>query len=713
MKKIFLTALFLSVSLCGCSGMTEKLSDFASEHAPAITAGQTISDHSKWINSEIDGAITADTTTRIQDDFFTSANREWILNQNITSDTPSVSFYDDVKATLKDETGRLMDMDPEDTTGLDPNVMSKEQLIGTQKLVFTFADLAADWETRNKEGAEPLRRTLQELDQISDLSGMTRWIQNPDGDHLLPGFLVSFSLELPVSEGDTKDNAYTVMLTCDAPLTLNDSDSYNSIDGKAIGCMERTNQAVTQVLGKLGYAPDRIRQILKQCYRFEIDLKSTYADSSDSNDPDYYTEHDHTFTREALSELQGNYPLTEILDSYGLGHSDSYTVPEPGSIKKVGRLYKASRLEEIKSYYTVHTILAALDLLDQESYDTSRIPMPKKTDGETQTESEKLVNVFVLPYLSAAYQEIYIAHYCSAAQKQALTDLALQIQDGMAAVLKQADFLGEETRQKALEKLDAIRLHILYPDQMPDYSSIVLNADDTLVDVAAKIRHFDLMQLAGKVNQPADHDWDLSIISTLDVNAYYMPTANSINILAGYVAGGYTFSKDAPLERNMAIIGYVIGHEITHGFDTTGYEYDKDGRYLNWWSYDDQEQFQIRAERLQKYYSGLTPIPGSVSYSGYLVTGEAIADMGGIKCALIEAAKHPDFDYDLFFRSYADLYAEKQTYGMELTCSNDSHPLNFLRVNVTLQQFDEFLNTYDIQPGDGMYLAPEDRIRVW
>ena len=192
-----------------------------------------------------------------------------------------------------------------------------------------------------------------------------------------------------------------------------------------------------------------------------------------------------------------------------------------------------------------------------------------------------------------------------------------------------------------------------------------------------------------------------------------MPTENSINILAGYVAGGGTFSADAPLERNMAIIGYVIGHEITHGFDTSGYEYDKDGRYFNWWSYEDQEQFQIRADRLQKYYSGLTPIPGSVAYQGYLVVGEAIADMGGLKCVLIEAAKHPGFDYDLFFRSYAELYKEKQTYYMETVNASDVHPLNFLRVNVTLQQFDEFLNTYDIQPGDGMYLAPADRIRVW
>lgn len=715
MKKILLTTLFLSAAfLCGCSGMKEQLSDYINDSASAVTAGQTISNHSKWINSEIDGAITADTPTRIQDDFYTAVNRSWILEQQISKDAPNVSFYDNIENTLEDQTSKLLSISPEDTTGLDPNIMSESQLIGTQKLVFTFADLASDWETRNKNGAEPLRRTLEELGRISDLSEMTSWIENPDGSHLLPGFLISFSMEAPVSDKDTNDHAYTVMLTCNAPLTLKDPDSYKNIGGEGIGYMERTNQAVTHVLGKLDYTPERIRQILKQCYRFEIDLKTTLANAGDVTEPDYFIKHNHQLSKEELANLQGNYPLTEILDSYGLGNSDSYTVPEPDSIQKVGRLYNISRLEELKSYYIVHTILAAMDLLDQESYNTSQVLSPKTQDNDdAQAEEENSINPFVMSYLSAAYQEIYIGHYCSESQKQALTELAMRIQDDMGTVLKQADFLGEETRKKALEKLNAVCLHILYPDQMPDYSSIVLAKDDTLVSAAAKIKHFELMQLKNKVNQPADRNWDLNLISTLDINAYYMPTENSINILAGYVAGGYTFSASAPLEKNLAIIGYVIGHEITHGFDTSGYEYDKDGRYLHWWSYEDQEQFQIRADRMQKYYSSLTPIPGSVSYSGSMVVGEAIADMGGIKCVLIEAAKHPDFDYDRFFRFYAAMHAAKRTYRMEQIYSNDTHPLNFLRVNVTLQQFDEFLNTYDIQPGDGMYLAPEDRIRVW
>ena len=159
----------------------------------------------------------------------------------------------------------------------------------------------------------------------------------------------------------------------------------------------------------------------------------------------------------------------------------------------------------------------------------------------------------------------------------------------------------------------------------------------------------------------------------------------------------------------------MIGHEISHGFDTNGYIYDKDGLAVNWWTKEDQEQFEMRARKLEQYYDALSPVPqNAATYKGELVAGEAIADMAGVKAALMAARKQDDFDYDKFFRSYANLWFEQQRYVREcMYLTMDTHPLMFLRVNVTLQQFQEFLDTYQIQPGDGMYLAQKDRISVW
>ena len=215
---------------------------------------------------------------------------------------------------------------------------------------------------------------------------------------------------------------------------------------------------------------------------------------------------------------------------------------------------------------------------------------------------------------------------------------------------------------------------------------------------------------ADNVNKPIDKKaWPKS---SLDVNAYYNPLDNSINILAGLLANDFFYDADAPYEQNLARIGSVIGHEITHAFDTNGYRYDKDGVMQSWWTKEDEEAFQLRSNKLIKYYGALTPIPGRSTYSAN-VSGEAIADMGAVKCMLAIAKEQDSFDYKLFFESYAQLWRAKRAYVQEIETAKDSHPLEFLRTNVTLQQFDEFIETYDIKPGDGMYVAPEDRILVW
>ena len=202
--------------------------------------------------------------------------------------------------------------------------------------------------------------------------------------------------------------------------------------------------------------------------------------------------------------------------------------------------------------------------------------------------------------------------------------------------------------------------------------------------------------------------------STTACNAFYMPSENSINILAGYLTEAM-YTPDMPYEKLLATVGTCIGHEISHAFDTSGYQFDKNGHHNPWWSLKDVEAFDFRASNLIKYYNGITPYPDAfLFYNGKNVSGEVIADMGGVKCMLKLAQSKPDFDYDLFFRSYAELWrTSTDLASVKFLVQNDEHPLGFLRTNVTLMQFDEFQKTYDLQPEDGMYLAPENRINVW
>ncbi len=214
------------------------------------------------------------------------------------------------------------------------------------------------------------------------------------------------------------------------------------------------------------------------------------------------------------------------------------------------------------------------------------------------------------------------------------------------------------------------------------------------------------------VNQPIDRTkWD-NEMSSLTSNAYFNPEQNSINILPGILAGDI-YDPYGNKEENMGGIGVIVGHEITHSIDNLGSEYDDLGRRSNWWDSKDKETFSRKTDVLKNYYSALSPYPGALNYDGNSVQGEAMADMGGLKGMLGIAAKNPDFDYDLFFRAFARSWCSKYSYGLALSNAKDVHPMDFLRVNVVLQQFDKFNETYDISEGDGMYLPEEKRVIVW
>ena len=195
------------------------------------------------------------------------------------------------------------------------------------------------------------------------------------------------------------------------------------------------------------------------------------------------------------------------------------------------------------------------------------------------------------------------------------------------------------------------------------------------------------------------------------VNCFYSPSYNCIYILAA-IAQGNIYNSNMSDEELYAKLGMMIGHEISHAFDRSGAQYDKDGNLASWWTEEDYSEFQERNTKLEAYVNAIQPWEGQ-NIQGSIVTGEACADMAGMKAALRAVADKEDFDYDVFFRAYANLWLTKDSLQREYSLLNNKHPMNYLRINVVLQQFDEFLDFYGIREGDGMYLSPEDRVLIW
>ena len=223
------------------------------------------------------------------------------------------------------------------------------------------------------------------------------------------------------------------------------------------------------------------------------------------------------------------------------------------------------------------------------------------------------------------------------------------------------------------------------------------------------IARFNLAKSIKDYSEPVDkEEWEATPHT---VNCFYYPQQNGIYILGAFARGGF-YSSEMSDEELYGALGTAIGHEISHAFDSLGSQFDKDGNMSNWWTEEDYAKFLERNEKMVAYYNAMHPWEGQDFY-GSTMTGEACADMAGIKVMLQLAADHPDFDYDKFFRTFANNWLTKDTLQRAYARINDVHPMCYLRINATLQQYDEFLDCYGIKEGDGMYLAPENRVTIW
>lgn len=726
-----------ALGLSGCDSAQEALNSFVDQD-PEIVPGTTISADSKWINSDIIGAIDENTAVREQDDFYTAVNRNAILSvdpSKIKDGEPTGTLYESTSVQYE-RLLTLLDRSVDDTTGLDEAVMSAEELRHLQTLVRTFYDRAADLPTRNEQGAEPLRPYLEKIKAISSLEELTAYLADVGGANVSGISLLPISISRPQSAEEKE--RYTVLVEAKAPLTLGDTASrYKEL---TISSKDLSEDLVFYALGQLGYEKAQIRRILNSCYRFEIKLAKhmpTVSESDGKTDRDEINieEQYQTYDLESLKELAGNYPMETLLLAAGLDASETYLVEEPDQVKNVGSLYIEENLSDIQNYLIVQLVRKNAELLDETLHEKAQSLKNKEDqislsgengaeagegsadeNDEENSQNKVIISTYISPYMRDAFEEIYIGHYCDAKTKKELTELTEQMAEGFRQVLLQADWMSEETREKALDKLDHMGLHVLYPDKMTDFSTLSFEGCDSLIEIVGRLKAFRQQQMKAYVNQPLDtQNWDLRTMPTSIPNAAYDVLSNSVNICAGFLCTKDVYDPEAGTEYNFGRMGTIIGHEISHGFDTTGYSFDRNGLREDWWTAEDREAFDIRSQNLIKYYNALSPLPNEAgSCDGKRLSGEAIADMGGVKAALLAAAEIPDFDYEEFFRNYAKLWFMQQDYHAEyLTLEQDEHPLAFLRVNVTLQQFEKFLETFHIVPGDGMYPEDENRIAVW
>ena len=399
---------------------------------------------------------------------------------------------------------------------------------------------------------------------------------------------------------------------------------------------------------------------------------------------------------------------------------DNMCVMQTASLDKVNELLTTKDLQTVKDYLIFHLVNAASDYMSDD-FRTVNFEMSSVISGAEQ-DKPRWKRALAVPdgMLGEALGQIYVAKYFPEESKQRMLELVGNLKTSLGEHIQALTWMSDATKQRALEKLAAFTVKIGYPDKWKDYSGIDINPDASYWENVKAACIFHTKDQNVKCGKPVDRaEWGMT---PQTVNAYYNPTTNEICFPAGILQAPF-FSPDAMDCENYGAIGVVIGHEMTHGFDDMGRQFDKVGNMVNWWTEEDAAMFNKLADQLVAQFDSIKVL-GDEHANGRLTLGENIADQGGLRIAYsaylktAEAKANKTVDgftpAQRFYLSYANVWADNIREEEILRRTKiDEHSLGRWRVNATLKNIDTFYEAFGIKPGDGMYLAPEKRVVIW
>jgi endothelin-converting enzyme/putative endopeptidase len=433
-----------------------------------------------------------------------------------------------------------------------------------------------------------------------------------------------------------------------------------------------------------------------------------------------------TYNLTPLENLKASLPSFDI-DAYvtAIGGDDQTfsetVVREPSYLTHLETVIAATSLEDWKSYLTAKAVRGAAAYLSKAFVEANFDFYGRTLSGTPELRARWKRGVgLVEGALGEAVGKEYVARHFPPEAKAQMDTLVANLLEAYRQSITTLDWMGEETKQKAFEKLDTFRPKIGYPEKFRDYSALSIDKDNLVANVFA-ISEFETDRQLHKIGSPVDRDEWFMLPQT--VNAYYNPGTNEICFPAGILQKPF-FAADADLAENYGGIGAVIGHEVGHGFDDQGAQYDGQGNLNDWWTADDKAGFEVKTKALIEQYDGFHPrsVPDE-HVNGALTVGENIGDLGGLTIALkayriaLEGAEGPVIDGNTgqqrVFLNWSYVWRTKRRLELEKQyLATDPHSPPEFRANI-VRNLDEFHHAFGTQSGDGLWLDPEDRVRIW
>jgi putative endopeptidase len=561
-----------------------------------------------------------------------------------------------------------------------------------------------------KRGYNPIKPDLQRIDKINDLGGVIDEIiyERTNG---IAGPLFSFGVGQ-----DSKHPKKNIADFGQGGTSLPDRDYYLKNDARAKKVQEAYKQYIITLFTLTGTTESVAEKNAVTIFNIESTLAKAQLSRTALRDPNITY---NKFSVEGFSKLTPALNWERIMSRMRVGGQDSVLVDEPEFFKSADALLTATPVQDWKVYLNWNILKGSAGALSSPFLKAAFTYSSALSGQKVQAPRNERIATMVDGNIGELLGQLYVKKYFTPAAKAYMVGLVNNMKGVLGDRIKRLDWMSDETKARALKKLAAFTVKIGYPDKWLDYKGLVIERNDYAGNLRrmAKWRYnYNVSQ----INKPVDKTrWGMTPPT---VNAYYDPDNNEIVFPAGILQFPF-FDFHADDAVNYGGIAAVIGHEMTHGFDDEGRQYDADGTLHDWWTKADADKFKVRTDRVVDQFNALTVLD-TIHINGRLTLGENLADLGGINIAY-EAFKktkegHADIKIDgftpdqRFFLSWAQVWRGSQR--PEATAQRiltDPHSPEQYRTNAPITNLDAWYNAFNVQPGDKMYKKPEDRIKVW
>lgn len=642
-----------------------------------------------------------DMSVRPGDDFYQYAGGGWLKANPMKPEYSSYGVFNDLAETNRKQIRELFE-----------NLSKEKHAFGSvgQKVADLY-NMAMDSVRLNNEGAAPLQKDLDKVKAFSKKADFTAFIAD---QHLYMGNPF-FGIGV---DTDLKNSDMNVMWLSAGTSGLPDRDYYLNTDADSKKKQEAYRAYLSKIFQLSGYKKKEAEKAAKVIYNIEYQFAEAEMSRAEARD---YNKLYNIYT---IDMLQKDYPAIQwakYFELMGVKDVKQVILTEPKVMAVAQKLMSTLSEQDIKYYVAGLIIKSSTSVLSDDFVNANFDFYGRMLNGQKEQKARwKRALGFPNSLLGEAVGELYVSKYFAGESKAKMLKLIDNLRKALATRIANLTWMNDTTKINALVKLNSFTVKVGYPDKWRDYSKLTIDPAKSLYDNVAAATYVETLRNLEKFGKPVDKsEWGMT---PQTVNAYYNPTTNEICFPAAILQAPF-FDVNADDATNYGAIGVVIGHEMTHGFDDQGRNFNADGNMVDWWTAGDSKRFTAAAEKLAAQFDQITVV-GDLKANGHLTLGENIADQGGLRISYDAFKTTQQFQEgkeidgftpaQRFYLSYGRIWAEHMTEeAIYQQTKSDPHSIGRNRVNATLRNIDTWYDAFGVKEGDKMWLAPAERAIVW